>query len=116
KANGQLEAQLAAHKPTGLLAFFLLFFLLRPLLLLVLLHVFLVRIAGFAGLAFFMGGDAAFVGAFLAFGFGLFTDSLLLLFCRFFFGGHNGAGQHGYGASRNDQDFNKLHSFTFIKN
>ena len=42
-------------------------------LLVVLLHVFLVRIALFAGLAVFMRGDAALMGAFLAFGLGLFA-------------------------------------------
>src|SRR5205814_9314517 len=52
--------------------------LLAVALLLVLLLVFLVRIALFAGLAVFVGCDAALVGAFLAGRFGLFTAGLLL--------------------------------------
>ena len=51
--------------------------------------VFLVRVALLAGFAVFVGGNAAFVRAFLASGGGLFTASL------WFRGGIGGAGRTG---------------------
>ena len=76
-------------------------------LLVVLLHVFLVRIALFAGLAVFMRGDAALMRAFLAFGLGLFAAGSFLLLR-----GESRAGQQTDDTGDRTQTFDELHIFT----
>src|ERR1035437_553715 len=71
------------------------------------LKVFLVGIALFAGLALFVGGDATFVPAFLAFGGGLFAASQLL---RRLIGGHNRAEHERAQARQDNQCFHQLHN------
>ena len=71
------------------------------------LKVFLVGITLFAGLALFVGGDATFVPAFLAFGGGLFAASQLL---RRLIGGHNRAEHERAQARQDNQCFHQLHN------
>src|SRR5205823_519196 len=81
-------------------------------LLVVLLHIFLVLVALFAGLALFMGGHAALVRAFLAFGFGFLAACLLLVFGLLAgIGSHRRTRENGHCAYHCAQGFDQFHSF-----
>src|SRR6266850_4026368 len=111
-----LERKRPAGYPTGLgIRESGLVGLLFGLLLVVLLQIFLVFVALFAGFALFVGSHAAFVRAFLAFGLGLFTAGLLLVFgvLRRGVSSHRRARQDCQCAYHCAQGFDEFHIFCF---